>query len=285
MAEDVAIMTIEAPAKVNLVLRILGKRPDGFHDLETLMVPITLTDTLAVTVGVGSGVVLSCDDPAVPSDSSNLAHRAAVAFAEYTGRVFRTNIELKKTIPWGAGLGGGSSDAAAVLIALNHLLEAGLDEVELVKIAASIGSDIPFFIRCEPSWCRGRGEVIESASRIPDTDLLLIKPPFPVSTAWAYQAWAAATGSNADVPGHLGVIKLTNDLEAPVFSKHLLLPVLKSWLLRQPGVSAAMMSGSGSTVFAVLNKKAQGLEERVREEFGSTMWTCLCRTLANRPTI
>jgi len=271
-------MTIQAPAKVNLVLRILGKRPDGFHEIETLMVPVSLADTLDVTVEVGEGIVISCNDPAVPSDATNLAHRAVVAFSTHTGKKFHTHIDLKKSIPWGAGLGGGSSDAAAVLIALNRLLSAGLTESEMTEIAASIGSDIPFFLRGHPAWCRGRGELIESAGSIPAANLLLIKPPFPVSTAWAYQAWAAAGKPAQEFSQHLGELQLTNDLEAPVFSKYLLLPALKSWLLRQPDVAAAMMSGSGSTVFAVLDGDAAGLDKRVRDEFGSEMWTCFCRT-------
>jgi len=275
-------MTIEAPAKVNLVLRLRGKRPDGFHEIETLMVPLTLADKLDVTISDGDGVVLTCDDLSLPTDATNLAHRAAVAFAGATGQVFRTTIHLQKKIPSGAGLAGGSSDAAAVLLALNELLETHLATEELEIIAGTLGSDVPFFVRREAAWCRGRGEIIEPAPPPPRWNLLLVKPPFPVPTAWAYQAWAASTQVSANAVWHDG-IELANDLELPVFSKYLLLPVLKDWLAAQPEVSACMMSGSGSTLFAIVDSGAQMLASRVREEFGETMWTHACSTDARHP--
>jgi len=270
-------MTIEAPAKVNLVLRILGRRTDGFHALETLMVPLTLSDSVSVAVAGGEGVVLSCDDPAVPADATNLAWRAAEAFAAATGLKFHATIALTKRIPSGAGLAGGSSNAATVLRALDRLLGTRLPAAELEEIAARLGSDVPFFIRRQTSWCRGRGEIIEPASPLPARDLLLAKPPFPVPTVWAYSAWAAAPWYPA-VPVDVDGLSLVNDLEAPVFSKYLLLPALKTWLNRQPEVEAAMMSGSGSTVFAILKKEGSVLEKRLKDFFGETFWTCLCRT-------
>ena len=152
---------------------------------------------------------------------------------------------------------------------------------ELEAIAATLGSDIPFFIRNRPAICRGRGETMELAGSVPDANLLLVKPPFPVSTAWAYKAWAADGKPDSTAPTQfLGDIELTNDLEAPVFNKFLLLPAIKSWLIAQPEVSAAMMSGSGSTVFAVLNRTASNLFERIRARFGEHMWTCACRIKA-----
>lgn len=275
-------MTIEAPAKVNLVLRLRGKRPDGFHEIETLIVPLTLADKLEVTTGDGEGVVLTCDDPSLPTDATNLAYRAAAAFSEATGRVFRTTIHLQKKIPSGAGLAGGSSDAAAVLVALNELLETHLAPEELERIASTLGSDIPFFVRCQAAWCRGRGEIIEPAPPLPRWNLLLLKPPFPVPTPWAYRAWAESTQVPANSIWHDG-IELANDLELPVFSKYILLPVLKNWLTAQPGVVACMMSGSGSTLFAVVTSDASELASRVREEFGETMWTHTCSTDARHP--
>lgn len=275
-------MTIEAPAKVNLVLRLRGKRPDGFHEIETLMVPLTLADKLEVTTGDGEGVVLTCDDPSLPTDATNLAYRAAVAFSDATGRVFRTTIHLQKKIPSGAGLAGGSSDAAAVLVALNELLETHLAPEELERIASTLGSDIPFFVRGQAAWCHGRGEIIEPAPPLPRWKLLLLKPPFPVPTPWAYRAWAESAQVPANSVWHDG-IELANDLELPVFSKYILLPVLKNWLTAQPGVVACMMSGSGSTLFAVVTSDASVLASRVREEFGETMWTYACSTDARHP--
>ncbi|MEI6033622.1 MAG: 4-(cytidine 5'-diphospho)-2-C-methyl-D-erythritol kinase [Verrucomicrobiae bacterium] len=277
-------MTIQANAKVNLVLRILGKRTDGYHEIETLMVPVTLADELEVVVAAGTGITIACDDPSVPADTSNLAWRAAEAFARESGLTFRTSIILRKRIPHGAGLGGGSSDAAATLKALDALLETKLGDKALEKIAATIGSDVPFFIQNKPSWCRGRGELLEAAGQLPPTKLLLIKPPFPVSTAWAYQA--AGAGRRPSEPQRLGGLEICNDFEGPVFQKFLLLPAIKSWLFEQPEVDAAMMSGSGSTLFAILRGNAMdldrpGLAARATERFGGSLWVSECSTLSS----
>lgn len=278
-------MTIDAPAKVNLTLRVLGRRPDGFHDIVTLMAPVDLADRLEVERRDMPGIEFSCSDPALPIDGSNLVCKAVAAFVTATGRDVGVRIHLEKRIPHGAGLGGGSSDAAAVLKALNKLFEAGLSVEELESLAASIGSDVPFFIRCVPAICRGRGECVEPQGGIPPAEILLVKPPFPVSTAWAYKAWAAAPKACATCPVMLGSITMENDLEAPVFSKHLQLPVLKRWLAAQPGVRAAMMSGSGSTVFAVLDEASEDLTKRVGEEFGGTFGVWRCRLLGSGGTL
>ncbi len=270
-------MTIQAPAKVNLVLRVLGKRADGFHDIETIMVPVTLADSLEIEVSEGSGIGLSCSDRSVPSGPTNLVWRAAEAFARHTGRTFRTSIALQKNIPSGAGLGGGSSDAAAVLTALNRLLGTGLPDAELEAIAATLGSDIPFFIQNRPAICRGRGEIMEAVDQVPPAEILLVKPPFPVPTAWAYSAWAECPKPPESGKSQFhGGIALVNDLEAPVFGKFLLLPAIKAWLLGQPEVSSAMMSGSGSTIFAILHGSCGRLSERIQDRFGAQTWTCHC---------
>ena len=276
MADALATMTIPAHAKINIVLKILGLRADGYHEIETLMVPISLADELEVEVSEGEGIRLTCDDPSVPADSRNLVWRAAEEFARAAGRTFETRIVLRKRIPHGAGLGGGSSDAAAVIRTLDVLLGTGLGESRLEEIAAAIGSDVPFFIRSRPTWCRGRGEIMEDAGEFPETRLLLLKPPFPVSTAWAY---SQTMGSATNRPQKHSNIELVNDLEAPVFRKFLLLPTIKSWLLEQPEVAAAMMAGSGSTIFAVLKGSGTPVEVRARARFGESLWTHECRTL------
>lgn len=272
-------MTIDAPAKVNLTLRVLGRREDGFHEIETLMVPITLADRLEINLRADRDICLTCTDPSVPSDASNLAHKAAVAFAKHTGLKFGVDIHIGKNIPHGAGLGGGSSDAAAVLVALNRLLATNIPPEELERIAATLGSDIPFFIRSQPAICRGRGEIIEPFEGLPAGDILLVKPPFPIPTPWAYQAWAGSEKTAATFQQFHGSIPLMNDLEAPVFSKYLLLPVLKAALREHPSVSAAMMSGSGSTIFAILRDGAKGIEEWIRSEFGESFQTFRARLI------
>lgn len=267
-------MTIQANAKVNLVLRVLGKRPDGFHDIETLMVPISLSDELDVSIFPGAGIEVQCDDPDVPTDAGNLVWRAAAVFAAHTGLTFRTRIVLRKRIPHGAGLGGGSSDAAATLKALDSLHRTGVGDQALAKMAAEIGSDIPFFIRNRAAWCRGRGEIMEELPRPILLHLLLLKPPFPVSTAWAYKH---RTQNVPPIAQAVAGMELVNDLESAVFGKHLLLPVMKAWLLGQSEVQAAMMSGSGSTVFAVLQGEATSLAARAKARFGESLWACECR--------
>lgn len=269
-------MTIDAPAKVNLTLRILGKRADGYHEIESLMAPVSLTDQLEISVEEGRGIEFTCSDPTIPSDETNLVCRAVATFSNHTGLRFRTRIHLQKNIPHGAGLGGGSSDAAATIKSLNHLLNAGLEVSELESIAATLGSDIPFFIQCRPAISRGRGEIIEPFEGLQPAQILLVKPPFPVSTPWAYKAFASSKIKTQTFQQFHGSIELMNDLEAPVFYKYLLLPVLKKWLLEHSGVSAAMMSGSGSTIFAILKNSAFGLESKIHAEFGETFQTIRC---------
>ena len=277
-------MNVRAPAKVNLQLRILGRRADGFHEIETIIVPVSLSDEISVEIFPGDTITLTCDDPALSVDRSNLAAVAADEFQKETGLRFAATIHLRKRIPIAGGLGGGSSDAAAVLSTLDQLLETKLGTENLQKIAAKIGSDVPFFVSPRPATCRGRGEIIEPFKVPESLNILLIKPPFGVETAWAYRAWAAARPAPGGLEAEqdLGWIKIFNALERPVFEKFILLPAMKHWLLRQPEVRAAGMSGSGSTFFALLREAASGglLEQRVKAMFGETLWTALCTASA-----
>ncbi len=279
-------MKLRAPAKVNLSLRILGRRPDGFHELESLMLPVSLADEITVRTGIGQGVSVRCDDPSLPQDDSNLAAVAARQFHAHTGIRFTARIEIKKHIPSGAGLGGGSSDAAAVLVALDSLFETALGATELERIAANIGSDVPFFIRRVLAWSRGRGERIEPCAPPAGAhplSLALFKPPFGVETPWAYRHWAASS----ELPGvnyaaqRWGGWEFVNDLERPVFAKFTLLPVMKSWLRAQPECRAALMSGSGSTMFAACETpaEAEALTARAREYLGASLWTAVAEGL------
>lgn len=280
------LITIAAPAKINLSLRILGKRPDGYHELETLMVPIGLADTVEVSHGTGQGITLTCNDPELETGEDNLCVKAARAFLVATGLDHGIAITLMKRIPHGAGLGGGSSDAVAVLKGLNELFDHPLVHEELEQIAATLGSDVPFFLGNGPAWCRGRGEIIEplkTDKASPKRRILLIKPPFPVPTAWAYKRYAELLGTTSKLPDEtaqfLGTIQITNDLERPVFEKYLLLPVMKCWLRMQASVESAFMTGSGSTMVAVIapetsTEEITSLWRGVLAEFGETMWVC-----------
>ena len=273
-----------APAKINLSLRVLARRDDGFHEIETLMVPISICDRLDIELRADGGLAFTCDNPTVPGDDTNLVVRAARAFCAATGLAPHLRIALHKTIPHGAGLGGGSSDAATTLRALDHLGRTQLSRAALLALAADIGSDVPFFIDQKAARCRGRGERVESLDFPHTLPLLLIKPPFGVPTPWAYQRWRDAR----EIPGVRYAAQpfawgeLRNDLERPVFEKHLFLALLKTWLLAQPEVAGALLSGSGSTVFAVLHEAALGptLSTRVTAEFGLDLWCQLAATIS-----
>ncbi len=192
-------------------------------------------------------------------------------------------IALTKRIPHGAGLGGGSSDAATTLLGLDRLFETQLSREALSAMAAELGSDIPFFIYQSAAIIRGRGEHVEPVAFSHTLPLLLIKPPFGVPTPWAYKRWR----DSQEIPGvrydaqELEWGTLVNDLERPVFEKYIPLADMKTWLAEQPEVAGALMSGSGATVFAVLRHKeeAGALGDRIVAEFGTNLWCCACETV------
>jgi 4-diphosphocytidyl-2-C-methyl-D-erythritol kinase len=276
-----------SPCKVNLLLNILGKRADGFHELETVMHPIALCDRLEFT-RTGIGVNLTCSEPGLPADASNLVHRAATAFLSEAGLAEQTglHIHLEKRIPMAAGLGGGSANAATTLSALNQMFGEPLDGPRLQKTAAALGSDVPFFLQQSPALATGRGERIESLkplSALAGTALLLVHPGFGIATAWAYRALArfpdalhGQAGRARRLLGRLEAGDLTgaaaefyNSLEAPALEKHPLLGLYQEFLKAQ-GAAATLMSGSGSTVFAIAHNEASAreLEARLQAKFG-----------------
>ena len=268
-------MTVSAPAKINLSLRITGKREDGFHELETLVLPIeSLADELTFTES--DRFSLHCTTPGVPTDESNLISRSLRLFEKESGLACPYEIHLTKNTPHGAGLGGGSSDAAHTFLALNELTKANIPLETLAAWAGQLGSDIPLFLYQAPCWCRGRGEIIEPTQLDWNRRILLLKPAFSIPTPWAYSRWK----ESRELPGVSYTEQtacdqiLINDLERPVFEKFQFLAELKQFLLEQPETEAAMMSGSGSTVFAILkdNADAEGLLNNTLEELDPTMW-------------
>jgi 4-diphosphocytidyl-2-C-methyl-D-erythritol kinase len=277
-SRSISSMTFHSPAKINLWLRILGKREDGFHEVQTRLCQLALGDVVEIEhLGVGSHVALTCSDPTVPLDESNLAMKALHAFENRTGRHYAWRIHLEKKIPAGAGLGGGSSNAATVLKACNTHTGSPLSQAQLIELGAQIGSDVPCFLLQTPAADgAGRGEQVTPVEFTWKLPLLLIKPPFPIPTPWAYKCWAGSK----EIPGAPYAPQLcpwgvmVNDLERPVFEKHLLLPTLKKWLLEQGGVRAALMSGSGSTMFAITETLSQADEiaSKAREWCGETSW-------------
>jgi 4-diphosphocytidyl-2-C-methyl-D-erythritol kinase len=269
-----------SPAKVNLALHILGRRADGYHELETLMAPLDFGDEIALARTEGTGSIrLACSNPALACDQTNLVWRAADAFRRRYGRPSfdreGLSIHITKKIPMGAGLGGGSSNAAAALRGMRELFEVAATDADLMELGAGLGSDVPFFVVPRPAWCRGRGERIEPALLAGRYAGLLVHPGFGVSTPWAYKAYASNPGrgeTGARLPGD---VALRNDLEPAVFSKHLWLPACKAWFREQPEVLDALMSGSGSSIFAILKPAAadaDSLRQRFLDDFGSHLF-------------
>lgn len=250
-----------SPAKVNLFLKVLSKRPDGYHEIFSLMQPVSLFDEVFIDIRNGEGIEVACSGEfSVPGGRDNLAYRAAELFLEYTGIKKAIAIKIVKNIPSGAGLGGGSSNAATTLLALDSLLKTGLKEEELLELSAKIGSDVPFFILKGPAFASGRGERLKKAA-LRRLSYIIIKPDFPVSTAWAY--------SNLDLTkkpednnltysdealSDMGRLKkfLVNDLEAVTVKRHPEISAIKKKLI-DAGAVGSLMSGSGSAVFGIFS--------------------------------
>jgi 4-diphosphocytidyl-2-C-methyl-D-erythritol kinase len=271
-------MHILAPAKINVFLRIIGRRPDGYHLLDSMMVPISLCDELELEAWnrereqvVGSqysvvsrknssergAITLTCDDPTLPADETNLAYKAAALLCKEANVRASINIDLRKRIPSGAGLGGGSSDAAAVLKGLNVLLSLGFDEPRLCSLAAQLGADVPFFIPCCPARVQGIGEILTPLPALPPKWFVVVVPAFGVSTPWAYRRFdelplhANVTNNVSLIPGQWPTKQLlVNDLERAIIPARPVIGELKDNLL-QLGAEAALMSGSGSSVFGM----------------------------------
>lgn len=271
----------QSPAKINLTLEIKGKRPDGFHDLETLMCPVGLFDELEFE-RTPEGIALEVEGADLPADPTNLVWRAARLVQETAGCTQGVKILLRKRIPMGGGLAGGSGNAAAALRHVNDLWGCGLSLEELKGLAGRLGSDIAFFLDGGASWCTGRGEITRPVTLDLRAHVLLLNPGFGVPTPWAYQAYAARPRPGEEgrlVVGVRGVpgrdsLRLRNDLEPPVFAKYFWIAEAKAWCRRQPEVMDAMMSGSGATVFALLPDAAaaERVAGRAREHFGPNCW-------------
>jgi len=279
----------KSPCKVNLILNILGKRPDGFHELETVMHPVNLFDELSFERG-DSGIRLTCDEPTLPVDSKNLVYRAAETFLKLHGPGAGVRIHLKKRIPLAAGLGGGSGNAATALLGLNELFGSPLPVKSLESIAATLGSDIPFFLYDQPALAIGRGEIVQPLENFPalrGRAFFLVHPGFGISTPWSYQNLARFPAALNGRPGRAqrlvsllqsGDLKTAaeefyNSLEAPAFDKFPVLALYKEFLLAN-GALFSLMSGSGSTTFAIAENlgAAEDLAEKFKSRFGPNGW-------------
>lgn len=255
-------MKIYPPAKINLSLQVFGKRADGYHELQTIMMPIALWDEIELEPRA-EGIVLEESGSGCPVEQ-NLAYRAARLFFETSGRPGGVHMRLTKHIPFGAGLGGGSSDAAAVLMALNEMFPAGLTTAELVALAGRLGADCPFFIHGRPALMGERGDRwLADVTLVPRAYLLVI-PPFGISTAKVYAGLKIPLTPARDLFTIDDIVKktiapeeiLVNALEIVAFQLCPELATIKQQL-RDAGALGALMSGSGSTVFGVFAGEEQ----------------------------
>ena len=255
-------------AKINLFLKVLGTRQDGYHELETVFLPIHgLYDDVTVTPSGKPSLSISCNSHELETDN-NLCLKAARAFCNQTGLPQAFHVALVKRIPVAAGLGGGSSDAAATLLQLNGLLEKPLPSSELVNLAATVGADVPFFLNPTPSVATGIGEILSPMPLAPKLNVLVISPGIPIPVKWAYdhcRPQPAATlddfrltcaGQSAEA-----IAKLChNDLEYAIYDKFPLLCMMRDFLLKE-GALCVHVSGSGSSLFAILPENRDDIRD------------------------
>ncbi len=257
-------LQFKTPAKINLGLHIHKKRKDGFHELETILQMVTWFDELQLE-GTSEKVELFCDTPEIPNDETNLVVKAARLLQKhFPGSCAGVNITLKKSIPSGAGLGGGSGNAAGVLLALNHLWDLKISRENLIAISAELGSDVPFFLMSPCAIGTGKGEILEPINNPINLYILMIYPNLPLSTPWVYgnlKLKLTKHKNNISILANflmrsefaqLGAA-LYNDLEPVVFKRYPEILEIKNELLRS-GAGGALLSGSGSTVFGIFDK-------------------------------
>ncbi len=258
-------MKIKSPAKINLFLKITGKRPDGYHDLNSLMCCVDLYDTISITFNTKK-ISVTCANPKVPEDKTNIAYKAAAIFFKTLNKHEGVKISIKKNIPVGAGLGGGSSNAASVLLCLNRYYGNPFSQKKLISMGQSMGADVPFFIFQKPAIVTGIGENLEAYEGLTSYKVLLIYPGFSVSTTRVYNNYNFGLTKykkkynlilfkkrNFNIKRHL-----YNDLEKVTTSWHPEILTVKESLLNH-GAKGALMTGSGPTIFGLFSsaKKAQ----------------------------
>jgi 4-diphosphocytidyl-2-C-methyl-D-erythritol kinase len=259
-------MKIFSPAKINLFLQVLGKRPDGYHDLMSLMCCIGLYDTVSLTFGV-KNITVSCHHPGVPEDDKNLAFGAAHLFLKTLNKNEGVKIVIQKQIPVAAGLGGGSSNAAAVFLGLNRYYGYPFSTEELMSMGLSIGADVPFFIFQKPAIATGIGEKLEAYQNLKNLKILLVFPDFSVSTADVYKKLnLGLTKCEKKLKSFLlnkqrfdPRYHLCNDLEAVTASTYPVIKTVKEALLSH-GALGALMTGSGPTIFGLFSDSNAALK-------------------------
>ena len=261
-------MRLYANAKINLTLDVTGRRPDGYHEVSTIMQSLDLHDILDIEKTEGNSVILTCDEPSLPCDDSNLIIKAAKALMFKAGHSEGLRIHLSKQIPMAAGLAGGSADAAATLVGVNNLLGLGLADDGLAQIGASLGADIPFCIQGGTCLAEGIGEILTPISAMPDCDIVLVKPDFDVSTKYVYEHLDALDYAKLDHPntkkmagliseGNVNKIaaNIGNILECVTVTGYPEISDIKK-RLSVSGADGVLMSGSGPTVYGIFTDAA-----------------------------
>lgn len=257
--------TFKAPAKINLCLHVLGRRPDGYHELAMLMQRVALYDAVTIAVEPASRLEVVCSGVSLGQGEENIAARAARLLLEEEDCPCRVEIAIDKQIPMAAGLGGGSSDAAAVLMGLNEMLGLGLSGERLRALGVRLGADVPFFIFGESAWATGVGDVLQPLEALPPLWYVLVNPGVAVSTAWVFQNLGLTSpGDAAKLPGFYGTAQavvslLHNDLERVTEGRHPVVGRIKRDLVGL-GALGALMSGSGPTVFGVFASESEARE-------------------------
>lgn len=261
-------VTVHAPAKVNLILRILDRRPDGYHNLWSIMHTVALEDAVTMRASSQRGIRLACNVGGLSVDHTNLVWRAASAVLDRAQLSVGVDIELYKRVPMGAGLGGGSSDAAATILGLNQSLQLGWSREKMAEVGQALGSDVAFFLFAPSAIVTGRGESVRPVTIEGGRWIVLVKPTFGIETKWAYQELAATRAAVRQLSADHGELdrrdRLTwgqvtasveNDFEIPVFTKHPQLGEIKRFLLKR-GAQFALLSGSGATVFGLFEEES-----------------------------
>lgn len=268
--------TIFAPAKVNLCLHVLGRRDDGYHDLAMLMQRIALYDRIEVRLLPGSDIVVTCPGLALADGEQNIVEKAVRLMLAHVGMQQGVSVVINKHIPAAAGLGGGSSDAAAVLRTLDQMLGIGLSRTELMSLGVGLGADVPFFLYGQTAWATGIGECLQPWPGLPPITLVLVNPGIAVSTSWVFRNLGLTRPrSTARIPRfperasdlvHL----LHNDLEVVTCRHYPVIATIKE-RLHASGANGALMSGSGATVFGVFDDHSRA-EQAVQDITAETNW-------------
>ncbi len=277
-------LTLKAPAKVNYLLDVIRRRPDGYHDLRMVMQRVNLCDEISITLTDAGEITVSCGKNGVPDGPGNIAWKAARIMLDLADGGMGASISIEKNIPVAAGLGGGSSDAATVLMGMNELLGLGLSDQQLMVIGVKLGADVPFFIFKKTALAEGIGEQLRPMPPMPSLWVLLVNPGVHVSTAWVYKNLRLTSRDALDkLPGFFRTAEdvcaiLSNDLESVTIPAFPVIAEIKESMVRL-GALGAMMSGSGPTVFGLFRDRESAEKARDALTDGTDWFAAVAETL------